>query len=228
MQISLSIGWNVTHDSASCRFTQLGKTTTKPRPTNSDNPWCVIILAAKIHKKANSMQKCATFIVGINNWIGQTVAWLVGLMVLCTFATVILRHGFDIGWIALQEASLYLHAIVFMLGAAYTLSHDSHVRVDIFYQRFGHKGKAIINAVGVLVLLLPMCGFIFWQSLGYVMESWSVFESSPEAGGLPGVYLLKSLIPVTAALLMLQGVAIIINSLYIVTNNENFTHKQAQ
>ena len=143
----------------------------------------------------------------LNQWIGYAVAWLTLAMVALTFVIVVLRYGFNIGSIAVQESVTFLYASVFLLGAAFTLQRGEHVRVDIFYQRFSERRKALVDVAGTLLFLLPSCFFIFWVSLDYVGASWSIYEGSRETGGLPGVFLLKSLIPITAALLGLQGLA---------------------
>lgn len=137
---------------------------------------------------------------------GQASAWLTLLLVLVTFTVVVLRYVFQFGSIAMQESILYLHASVFMLGAAYTLRFDGHVRVDIFYRDFSARHKALVNLLGSLFLLLPVCIFLLWSSWGYVATAWSLREGSGEAGGLPYVYLLKTLIPLSAFLLILQGI----------------------
>lgn len=151
----------------------------------------------------------------INEWAGRAVAWLTVLMVIITFSVVVLRYGFDLGSIAMQESVIYLHALNFMLGAAYTLKHDAHVRVDIFYQRMGPRGQAWVDLVGTLLLLLPMCGFIFWSSWEYVTAAWDVRETSSEAGGLPFVYLLKSTLLLMPTLLIVQAGVIIMTSVRI-------------
>ena len=138
---------------------------------------------------------------------GQASAWLTLLLVLVTFTVVVLRYVFQFGSIAMQESILYLHATVFMLGAAYTLRKDGHVRVDIFYRGFSAKHKALVNLLGSLFLLLPVCSFLLWASWGYVANAWSIHEASGETGGLPYVYLLKTLIPLAAFLLILQGIS---------------------
>ena len=143
-----------------------------------------------------------------SEWVGRTVAWLTLVVVVLTFVIVVLRYGFNIGSIAAQELVTFLHAMVFLLGAAYTLRWDGHVRVDIFYQRFSERRKALVDVVGTLLFLMPSCFFVFWISLDYVGASWSVYEGSREAGGLPAVYLLKSLIPLCALLLAVQGLAL--------------------
>ncbi|MBK1701653.1 TRAP transporter small permease subunit [Thiococcus pfennigii] len=143
----------------------------------------------------------------INDLVGRTVAWLALAMVAVTFLVVVLRYLFDLGWIALQESVTYMHALLFMLGIGYALRHDGHVRVDIFYQRLSPRGRAWVDLLGTLLLLFPVCLFIAWMAWDYVAASWAVAEASREAGGLPGVYLLKALILVMPALVMVQGLA---------------------
>ncbi len=139
------------------------------------------------------------------DWSGRTVSWLSLFLVLVTFIVVVLRYVFDSGSIALQEVTTYLHATIFLVGMAYTLQQEAHVRVDIFYAQFSKQTKAWVDLFGALFLLLPFMLFISWISWVYIADSWSVFESSREAGGLPGVFLLKSLILVMTALLSLQA-----------------------
>ncbi|MDJ0655111.1 MAG: TRAP transporter small permease subunit [Xanthomonadales bacterium] len=153
----------------------------------------------------------------ISETTGRLVAWLTLAMVLVTFGIVLARYGFNAGSVAVQESVTYMHAIVFLLGAGYTLKLDQHVRVDIFYHRFPPRRQAWVNLLGVLLLLLPTCGFILWTSLDYVVASWTANdghgEASREAGGLPWVYLLKTLIPLFCVSLILQGVALALSSL---------------
>jgi TRAP-type mannitol/chloroaromatic compound transport system permease small subunit len=144
---------------------------------------------------------------GINEFLGSAVSWLSLLMVLVTFLIVVLRYAFDLGWIWLQESVTFMHAALFLVGAAYTLKHEGHVRVDIFYRKFTPRTQALVDLGGALFLLLPVCLFIFSVSWGYVVQSWELHEGSREAGGLDGVYLLKSLMLVMAGLLVLQGMS---------------------
>ena len=137
----------------------------------------------------------------------QLVSWFTLIMVLLTFLIVILRYGFNLGWIAMQESVMYLHTVVFLLGAAHTLRANEHVRVDILYRRFSPKKQAKVDVFGSLFLLLPVNIFIFVISFEYVMRSWRIMEASQEAGGIPGVFLLKSLILVFAFTMVLQGIA---------------------
>jgi len=138
---------------------------------------------------------------------GKFLAWLLLAMALLTTAVVLSRYGFNTGSIMAQEAITYLHGGVFMLGAAYTLKHDGHVRVDIFYRRFSPRGRAWINALGGIVFLMPLCGFIAVSSWDYVEASWIIRETSADAGGIPGVFLLKTLLPLLALNVFLQAVA---------------------
>lgn len=146
----------------------------------------------------------------LSDWTGRAVSWLTLSMVLVTFAVVVLRYLFDTGWIAVQEAITYMHALVFLIGAAYTLRHNGHVRVDIVYRRLSPRGRAAVDLFGSLFLLLPMSGFLFWVSWDYVASSWALHEGSRETGGLPGVFLLKGAILVMAGLLLLQGLAMLL------------------
>lgn len=147
------------------------------------------------------------------DWSGRAISWLTLFMVVVTFIVVVLRYLFDSGWIAVQESIGAMHAAVFLIGAAYTLRHEGHVRVDIFYSRFSERARAWVDLCGALFMLMPFMGFIAWISWQYVVESWLVLEGSREAGGLPGVFLLKSLILVMAALLLLQAVAQVMRAL---------------
>ncbi|HHJ13752.1 MAG TPA: TRAP transporter small permease subunit [Gammaproteobacteria bacterium] len=156
---------------------------------------------------ASTLMRLADRLDRLSEWIGQFSAWLSLPLVLVTFTVVVLRYLFDEGSIALQESALYLHAALFMLGAAWTLKLDGHVRVDVLSRHFSPRRRAAANLAGTLLFLLPTCLFLAWISLDYVQAAWRVREASPEAGGLPYVWLLKTLIPLTAGLLAVQGLA---------------------
>lgn len=147
------------------------------------------------------------FIDRLSEAVGRAVAWLTLLMVLVTFVVVVLRYAFSTGRIWMQESISWMHAAVFMLGAAWALRTQDHVRVDVFYRGFSPHVRAWVDVLGVLLLLLPTCGYIAYESYDYVRVSWQIRESSREAGGLRALYLLKTLIPVMAALLALQGLS---------------------
>ncbi len=156
----------------------------------------------------------------LNEWIGRALAWLTLAMVIITFLVVVLRYGFDWGSIAMQESVTYLHALVFMAGAAYTFKHDEHVRVDILYRAMHPRTQAWVNLGGAVLLLVPVALFILWQSADYVADSWARLEGSREAGGLPLVFLLKSFIPLMGVLLILQALAQAAHSLCILRGIE--------
>ena len=143
----------------------------------------------------------------ITETCGRLLAWLVLCLALLTAAVVVLRYGFNIGSILAQEGINYLHGSLFMLGAGYALKHDEHVRVDIFYRNFSPRTKAWVNALGGVLFLLPLCAFILVISWEYVEASWAIRETSPEPGGIPALFLLKSLLPALAINLFLQGLA---------------------
>ena len=148
---------------------------------------------------------------------GRLLSWLVLFMAVLTTCVVVLRYGFDIGSIATQETVTYMHGCVFLLGAAYALKKGAHVRVDIFYRYFSARTRAWVDSLGGIVFLLPLCAFILASSWGYVSESWGMRESSAEPGGIPAVFLLKTLIPLMPINLALQGMADILrNALVLV------------
>ena len=136
---------------------------------------------------------------------GKLVAWLTLVMVLLTFTLVMLRYGFSLGWIWLQESVTYLHVTVFTVVAAWTLQQNGHVRVDIFYAKMSDQKRALVDLLGTLIFLMPFCFFILIIAWPYVANSWMLLESSREAGGLPLVFLLKSLILIMPALLLGQA-----------------------
>jgi len=137
--------------------------------------------------------------------IGRAAAWLTLALVTVTFVVVLLRYGFNLGWIWLQESVTYLHAMVFMLAAAWTLQGDGHVRVDIFYREASPARQALVNLLGALLFLTPFCLFLLAVGWDYVATSWQLKEGSREAGGIPLVYLLKTLILVLPALLLVES-----------------------
>lgn len=144
--------------------------------------------------------------------LGHIVAWGMLSLIILAALVVILRYGFNVGSVALQEAVLYNHAILFMLGMGYTLLQNKHVRVDVFYNRGSPSQKAWIDLIGGVFFALPVVIFIFWSSWDYVLSSWHIHEASAEAGGLPYVYLLKTVILLMAALLGLQSLSLIAES----------------
>ncbi len=149
----------------------------------------------------------------LTEWLGRTTAWLAPLMVLATCAVVLLRYGMGQGSVALQESVTYMHAALFMLGAGYALKHHRQVRVDILYRRFSPEGRAWIDALGGLLFLIPLAVFIGWISQDFVRSAWRIREVSADSGGLPWVYLLKTLIPLLALSLLLQAVAEVLRNL---------------
>ena len=153
------------------------------------------------------MNKIVTVVDTFNAQVSRIVSWFTIVMVVLTFSIVVLRYGFNLGWIAMQESVMYLHAAVLLLGSAHTLQRDEHVRVDIFYRKKTPRGQAIVDFIGTLFFLIPVNLFIIIYSWRYVATSWRVMEGSPEAGGLPYVFILKSLIIAFSVLMLLQGVA---------------------
>ena len=139
--------------------------------------------------------------------VGSAVMWCLLAMVLVQVTVVLMRYVLGVGSIWLGEAIVYAHATLLMAAAAWTLRCGGHVRVDIFYADAAPRTRAIVDLIGALLLLLPFVGMLAWVSLPYVARSWAIFERSREASGLPLVFLLKTLIPLFALLLAVQGLA---------------------
>ncbi|PLX34136.1 MAG: C4-dicarboxylate ABC transporter permease [Hyphomicrobiales bacterium] len=161
----------------------------------------------------NFLIKLATGIDRLNEIIGRGVAWVALLMVLVQFTVVIMRYVFAIGFIPMQESIWYMHGILFMVGAGYTLLHDGHVRVDIIYREASVRKKAWIDTLGSLFFLIPLCILTLWLSSSYVINSWKTFESSTEISGLPLIFALKTVIWVFAVLLGLQAISTLIHGI---------------
>lgn len=166
------------------------------------------------------MRGIADLIDQVNKSIGRTVMWFALLLVLIQFVVVLMRYVFGVGSIFAQESIIYLHGFLFMLGAAFTLLIDGHVRVDIFYREASPRKKAMVNLFGALVLLLPVCIVILWTSFPYVAASWSVFEGSSETSGIPARYLQKTAILGFALLMSLQGISMAIRSILALGGDE--------
>ncbi len=143
---------------------------------------------------------------------GRGVSWLSLLLVLLIGVDVVLRYLFNWNSSANQEMEWHLFAALFLLGAAYTLKHDKHVRVDVFYSRFSAKNQALVNFIGTLIFLIPFCLVVIWTSIPFVMDAWQIGESSPEPGGLPYRFIIKSMIPLGALLLFLQALSLLLKS----------------
>jgi TRAP-type mannitol/chloroaromatic compound transport system permease small subunit len=162
----------------------------------------------------------------MNEQIGRAVSWLTLAMVLITFFVAAMRYGFNWGRVWIQELYVWLHGIVFMLGAGYTLLHNGHVRVDIFYRPADARFKAWVDLLGSLLLLMPIIVMVFWVSWPYVVQSWNMHEVSRESGGLPGLFLLKSVILAFCVLIGLQGLSLAGRSLLVLAGHPEFAPQE--
>jgi len=143
-------------------------------------------------------------------YIGKTIAWLIYPIALVICVIVVLRYVFHISIILQQELVEYMHALLFMIGLSYTLKHDAHVRVDVLYSKLSESKKALVNLCGHILLLIPVVCTIGYFSLEFAWDSWSILERSEEVRGIPAVYLLKTVIPFTFGLLLLQSITDVI------------------
>lgn len=159
----------------------------------------------------------------LNGQVGRIVVWLSVLMILIGVYNAAVRYvgaffGVNLSSNFYLEAQWYLFGVMFMLGAAYTLRHNAHVRVDVLYGRLGPRGRAWIDLAGSVTLLMPFCAGMVWLSSDWVMFSWRILETSSNPGGLPR-YPIKTVVPLTFALLFLQGLSQAIKSLAVLTGH---------
>ncbi|MEM6736189.1 MAG: TRAP transporter small permease subunit [Bacteroidota bacterium] len=155
----------------------------------------------------------------MNIAIGKATSWLTLVLVLIIVFDVAFRYLFSITSAATFELEWHLFAAIFLLGAAWTLQEDKHVRVDVFYHNFSERKKAWINLIGTLLFLIPFCIIGFWESLSFVKHSYILRETSPQPGGLPARYVIKSSIPIGFFLLGLQSISVLLKSLKTINND---------
>jgi TRAP-type mannitol/chloroaromatic compound transport system permease small subunit len=168
----------------------------------------------------NFMVRVSGWIDALNEWVGRATAWVSLALVVVVFGDVVMRYALNKSFVFTQELEWHIFAFIFLIGAGYTLLHDGHVRVDIFYQRFGVKGQAWTNLLGVLLFLIPGCLMIILTSWHFVARAFAVGEGSPDPGGIPYRFIVKGLIPVGFSLLLLQGISMGIHSVLQILNIE--------
>ena len=159
------------------------------------------------------LKKIPTFINNFNLKIGELFSWLLLCMVSLTCLIVILRYLFNIGFIWMQELVRFFYAAVFMLCAAYTLVENAHVRVDIFYSKMSEKNKNLVNILGSIFFLIPVCFITFFYSFSYVINSWMQLEGSLEERGLHAVFIMKTFIWLFSFMLFAQALSIIFSNI---------------
>jgi len=164
--------------------------------------------------------KLCRWIDTLNTWVGRVVAWATALVVAVVFIDVVMRYAFNVSFVFTQELEWHLFAFIFLMGAGYTLLKDGHVRVDIFYQKMSPKGQAWINLLGVIFFLIPGCYMVITTSIPFVYHAWSIMEGSPDPGGIPYRFILKSCIPAGFVLILLQGLSLGVKSLLTILGAE--------
>ncbi len=187
-------------------------------------PWTTaavltIILLAGFSRQHGLLKGIIGVVDAFNEWLGHVTAWLCLGCVLVCFAVVVLRYVFELGFVWLQELYVWQHAAVFMVGAGYTFLKGGHVRVDLFYSALPVRGKAWVDLIGSLVFLVPWLVVLVVTSAPFVGSSWRIHEWSQQADGLPGYFVLKSVIWVFAFVVGAQGLAMICRSLLVLSGH---------
>lgn len=163
----------------------------------------------------------------INEWIGRIVMWLsLGIVLVC-FGAVYLRYALGTGVPWLQELYVWQHAIVFLVGAGFTLLHGGHVRVDLFYGRMSTRRRAMVDLFGTVVFLMPFMILLAYEAIPFVHLSWRDSEVSLQPGGMPAVYVLKAMLHAFCAVVILQGLVIIARATLVLSGREEFATGQA-
>ena len=164
------------------------------------------------------MQKIIDILDAIGEKVGTIVSWVAVILALAIGVDVIIRYIFQFTYVWIIEVEIYLFGILFLLGSGYTFKYDKHVRVDVFYNRLSNKGKAWIDLLGGIFLLIPWCYVVIVSSWYYGLFSFMIGESSPQAGGLPALYVLKFCITLGFVFLLIQGISQILKSIQIIFN----------
>jgi TRAP-type mannitol/chloroaromatic compound transport system permease small subunit len=166
------------------------------------------------------LQTISHKIDALNEAIGKGISWLNTVLVLLIFYDVVARYLFNVTFSAIIELEWHLFAFIFLLGAAYALKHDRHVRVDVFYANFTEKQQAWVNLIGTLLFLIPFCIIIIYTSFRFTANAYVINEGSPDPGGLPARYIVKAAIPIGFALLLLQAISLLLKSILTLTHNK--------
>ena len=175
----------------------------------------------------NALKTVCRWIDGVNERVGRMVSWVSLGLVMVIFIDVAMRYLFNTSYVFTQELEWHLFAFIFLIGAGYTLLHDGHVRVDIFYQRLGFKGRAWVNLLGVLLFLIPGCSMVMITSWKFMLNSFLILEGSPDPGGIPWRFIVKGFIPAGFFLLLLQGISLGIHSLLQILGIETEEGKES-
>ena len=170
-------------------------------------------------------RKLIAFADAVNVRVGRMAAWLVLAMTVVVFAMIVLSSGFRLGWVWMRESVTYMHGILFMGAAGYTLLRGDHVRIDVFYAKFSPRKKAWVEILGFALLMAPACLLILWTSIPYVWESWRVLERSDEASGIPALFLLKTFLILFPALMLMQGFSLALRGVLVLRGDSGVESK---
>ncbi len=170
----------------------------------------------------------AASICAVNLIIGRTFAWLSLAIVVVCFTVVVQRYLFSVSYLWMQDLYIWLNGAMFTAVAGFALLRDDHVRVDIFYRPAKLRTRAVIDLIGSVIFLLPVTWIIYLYSMPFVLRAWSYQEASANVGGMPGLFILKSFIILFAALVALQGIAMIIRSVLVLSGNAQLVPKSIE
>ncbi len=168
----------------------------------------------------NGLRSFAAFVDGLNERIGHSLGFLVWLVALVCAIVVVLRYVFNMSFTWMQELYVWIHAIVFLAAASYAMLLNAHVRVDIFYSKWSTKTRVVVEIVGAFLFTLPWMFILAWLTWPFIVDSWSIFEGSAQPNGMPGVFLLRTMLLVFCALMALQCLAIVARGVLVLCGDE--------
>lgn len=177
-------------------------------------------------RNRSNLLRFSNLVNSISEITGKLTSFFSLFLVLVVSMDVFMRYLFNITFVSVQELEWHLYALIFLLGGAYTLRYNAHVRVDVIYQRLGKRGKAAINVLGCILFLFPGCYLVIKTSLPFMLDSWALKECSPNPGGLPARYLLKSMIPFSFAMIAIQGISLFLENIFILIYGKPMSNKR--
>ncbi|MES9938570.1 MAG: TRAP transporter small permease subunit [Sedimenticola sp.] len=164
-------------------------------------------MSAAVSDQAQYRIPIVDLLNGIVRRVAETTAWLNVVLVLVILLQVVMRYGFNRGMVPLEELMWHLYAVAFMFGMAYSITNDSHIRVDIVHMSLPKRAQHLFEILGILLLLMPFLWILFDHSTGWVAEAYRVGESSANPTGLPYRWIIKAVVPITAVLMFIAALA---------------------
>lgn len=165
--------------------------------------------------RSTAIVRVAAWCERLSDGVGRLAALLLLLLLVNVFYDVVMRYVFNDVSIGMQELEWHLYSAVFLLGIAYALTHDAHVRVDLVYERLPPRRRALVDLVGTVLLVWPFCALVAYYGVGFAAEAWELGERSGDPGGLPYRWVVKSLVPLAFGLVLVASLGFLLRALAV-------------